>query len=233
MEMTICAKAADLAKRLILFSGLALSINCAAGTATPSFVNEGNGTVLDVQTGLEWEQTPTAYSLHFNTHSIPDLNWYSADSLARSLTLAGGGWRLPTIDELVGLGQELVVLTDCKPELAACIGTLGPFDGVGVSLDIFGDQFLNPEWYWSSTADSDPIAQPYNSKLFLYFPTMGVGSAFAASNINSVWAVRQAAVAVPEPDTCAMLFIGLGMLGIAARRRTSPDVPIRRASLSA
>jgi len=51
-----------------------------------------NGVIKDPRTGLEWAPVP-----------MPTVNYAMASAYARSLSLAGGGWRLPTIDELEGL----------------------------------------------------------------------------------------------------------------------------------
>ncbi len=51
-----------------------------------------NGVIEDPRTGLEWAPVP-----------MPTVNYEMALAYARSLGLAGGGWRLPTIDELEGL----------------------------------------------------------------------------------------------------------------------------------
>ena len=51
-----------------------------------------NGVIKDPRTGLEWAPVP-----------MPTVNYDMAAAYAQSLSLAGGGWRLPTSDELEGL----------------------------------------------------------------------------------------------------------------------------------
>ena len=51
-----------------------------------------NGIVRDTKTGLEWKAGPDK-----------DSNWNEARSWIQNLNLDGGGWRLPTMDELEGL----------------------------------------------------------------------------------------------------------------------------------
>jgi hypothetical protein len=61
----------------------------------PSYQNNGDGTVTDLNTGLMWQQSPEMYDL--STHS-------EAMSDADSFKLAGyDDWRLPTIKELFSL----------------------------------------------------------------------------------------------------------------------------------
>lgn len=55
------------------------------------FVNNGNGTVTDTQTGLMWA----------NRDNGSDINWYNAKSYCAGYSGGGkSGWRMPTIDEL-------------------------------------------------------------------------------------------------------------------------------------
>jgi len=42
---------------------------------------------------------------------------------------------------------------------------------------------------------------------------------FGPAGVPVVFGIRQIATTVPEPETYAMLLAGLGLLGLAARRR--------------
>jgi hypothetical protein len=59
------------------------------------YVAYANGIVKDTNTGLEWKVGPDK-----NT------NWDEARSWVQSLNLDGGGWRMPTADELAGLYRK-------------------------------------------------------------------------------------------------------------------------------
>jgi hypothetical protein len=59
------------------------------------FIAYANGIVLDTKVGLEWYVGPDR-----------DTNWYEAKRWVESLSVAGGGWRMPTIKELKTLYQE-------------------------------------------------------------------------------------------------------------------------------
>jgi len=59
------------------------------------YVAYDNGIVKDTNTGLEWKAGPDK-----NT------NWNEAKSWVQSLNLDGGGWRMPTTDELEGLYKK-------------------------------------------------------------------------------------------------------------------------------
>lgn len=78
------------------------------------FKISNDGVITDSRTGLEWAPDPGR-----------EMNWDQANQYAQSLTLAGGGWRLPTRAELRGLYDEsyegdcnidpLFSLTGCCP----------------------------------------------------------------------------------------------------------------------
>ena len=65
-----------------------------------------NGIVRDTKTGLEWKVGPDK-----------DTNWHEANSWVQSLTLDGGGWRMPTLDELEGLYNKGASLLNMTPLL--------------------------------------------------------------------------------------------------------------------
>ena len=78
-------------------------------------VDNGDGTLFDTKTNLTWQQTPPA----------AELTWKQAKSYASKEKLAGGGWRVPSIFELM----SLLSLTERDNEL------LEYYEG----------------WFWSST----------------------------------------------------------------------------------
>jgi hypothetical protein len=59
------------------------------------FVAYNNGVVMDKKTGLEWYVGPDR-----------DTNWYEDKRWVEDLNVAGGGWRMPTIEELKILYRE-------------------------------------------------------------------------------------------------------------------------------
>ncbi len=73
---------------------LGLWASSAAASAPPGrYVIPGDGTVHDTKTGLVWQQAvaPGTYT------------WTQAGSYCGSLGLASGGWRLPSVKELLTL----------------------------------------------------------------------------------------------------------------------------------
>jgi hypothetical protein len=64
--------------------------------AADRFINNGNGTVTDTQTGLIWAAQDNG----------SDINWYNAKGYCEGFSKGGTGWRLPTQSELSGLYQS-------------------------------------------------------------------------------------------------------------------------------
>jgi hypothetical protein len=72
--------------------------------------------------GLTWQRTPARWQM----------NWEDAKSYAARLTLAGGGWRLPTLRELEGLYKEKLS-----------------------SSTIAANPGMDEGWYWTATPSED------------------------------------------------------------------------------
>ncbi len=70
------------------------------------YVAYANGIVRDTKTGLEWKVGPDKST-----------NWDQASSWVQSLNLDGGGWRMPTMDELEGLYSRGVGSRNMTPLL--------------------------------------------------------------------------------------------------------------------
>ncbi len=109
-----------------------------AGLA-PAYLDNGDGTVTDINTGLMWQQTPDL---------VNQSTWTDAVNSAASLALAGHtDWRLPTIKELYSLidftGETGQSTNDAKPYLDT-----SHFDFV------YGDtgtaRYIDAQ-YWSAT----------------------------------------------------------------------------------
>ncbi len=59
------------------------------------FTKASNGVITDSVTGLEWYVGPNQ-----------DNDWHEAKAWTENLSVAGGGWRLPTVPELKALYQR-------------------------------------------------------------------------------------------------------------------------------
>ncbi len=165
-----------------------------AAPAHAAFIDRGNGVVYDTASGLDWEQQPGSTWT----------NWLDANRYVAGLTLAGGGWRLPTIAEGLALYGQLSALTGCSD----CTGNQGPF----LSLDL---GYWTSETYWGGQdgAFYFGLWRP-NAYAGLYQTTVG----------SATWAVREGAP-VPEPASVLLVAGALGALALSRRRR--PAQPAR------
>ncbi len=75
---------------------LLLDVGPSHADTPPGRYTAQNGTVLDTKTKLTWQQD-VAPGL---------LDWVTAKSYCFSLSLSGGGWRLPSMKELLTLVDE-------------------------------------------------------------------------------------------------------------------------------
>lgn len=116
----------------------------------------------DTQTGLEW--APVGDKLHDTQQA--------AEKAAAKLALLGGGWRLPSIDELC----TLIDLAVHDP-----------------AIDIDAFPFVEADWYWSSTEAAWSSASAWG----VYFDYGGVGSGGRGGSGYAL-AVRRAG---PQADT--------------------------------
>ena len=94
------------------------------------FIKNTNGVVTDNRTGLQWYVGPGKGT-----------NWYEAKRWVEALNIAGGSWRMPSMDELKGLYQQ-----------GNSIQNLGP---------IFG---TSTRWVWSGNTRPPSDAWSFNTK---------------------------------------------------------------------
>jgi len=71
-----------------------------------NYIGYANGIVKDTRTGLEWKVGPSLRT-----------NWDRARSWVQNLNLDGGGWRMPTLDELQDLYEKGASSSNMTPLL--------------------------------------------------------------------------------------------------------------------
>ena len=136
---------------------------CTTLANCPRFIvlaNFGNAAVLDRETGLVWERSP----------STELFTWHVAHVRCNEFVTLGNrlGWRLPTVNELA----SLVDPSRSDPALPAG----HPFNNVQLS-----------DYYWSATTDSRIID---NKWVVGFFGDADVGNARNKNDSRFVWCVR-------------------------------------------
>jgi hypothetical protein len=116
------------------------------GYNASSFADNQDGTVTDARSGLSWQQditvsyAPTCTARYANASAAVDsCTWEQALSYCTSLTLAGGGWRLPTRAEL---------------ETIVDFGRIWPAINIGLFPDTLSQLFWSSSPTVSSPADA-------------------------------------------------------------------------------
>ena len=163
------------------------------------------------------------------------MNWSTSNTWANTLVVGGvGGWRLPKVVDTGPPGCDFSYLgTDCGFNVQPTTGemahlyylTLGNkafYDASGIGgqpgsglTNTGGFQNLQGFVYWSGTEYAPDQSNAWG------FNTPG-GSQFNLSKSSSSYAlaVRPGDVAaVPEPQTYALMLVGIGALTLALRRR--------------
>lgn len=110
-----------------------------------SFVDNGDGTITDVATGLMWEKHSDDGSVHDKDVGY---TWYAAFGKISTLNateFAGyDDWRLPNVNELVSLYDFTAV---ASPRAFAAFQT-----GCGAGCDGLSCSCTGSEFYWASTS---------------------------------------------------------------------------------
>jgi len=106
------------------------------------YVQYANGIVKDTKTGLEWKAGPDM-----------DTNWDQARSWVQSLNLDGGGWRMPTMDEVASLYKQGAGSRNVTPLLKSTGWFVwsGETDGPSIAGNFV---FLDGRRDWDNHGDS-------------------------------------------------------------------------------
>jgi hypothetical protein len=84
----------------LLFIAASVMALCALLYAGGQFIDDGNGTVRDVRTGLVWQKCSAGLRSPECSGEFEQMKWDDAMQYCAALSLAGKKWRLPGIDEL-------------------------------------------------------------------------------------------------------------------------------------
>ena len=221
-----------------LRSTLAIMLATFAVSANAALIDRGNGLIYDSTLNITWLQDAN--------YANRTMNWSEANSWAANLVYGGySDWRLPTVAGAINNTNSLAVSTfngtnagynvlPGSSELAHLyfvdLGNKSKFDvngfyrgdpaGVNWGLANTGPFINIQNRYWFAT-----FSGQYGPDGAWGFDTSdGSQGPLAGGNALFAWAVRDGDVAslaapIPEPETYAMMLAGLGLLGVAARRR--------------
>ena len=111
------------------------------------FEDNFNGTIGDKGTSLEWLKcsAPQTYSGGNCTGTVQAYTWESALAYCENLTLGGGGWRLPSINELVSIMDN-----SRNPAIHS----------------FFSTPITNDSEYWSSTTYVKGISESWSVSFY-------------------------------------------------------------------
>lgn len=230
------------------FIGGLLAVLCAlaTGNAQAELFDRGGGLLYDNVLNVTWLQDAN-YAKTSGYDADGRMDWNSARTWADNLTFGGySDWRLPSIKPIGDDWNFYVTLngssdfgyniTSPRSELSYMyyvnLGFKGFISPTGLEQSDFGIsghevvggeadvglvRNLQSATYWSETVY--PLS---NEHLYIMivdrYGTQANGNQY---NQFAAWAVRPGDVTapIPEPETYAMLLVGLGLLGAVASRR--------------
>lgn len=168
-----------------------------------NLVNNGGGLIYDTDLNITWISDGNYADTSGAQIGGGTMNWGRATSWADSLNFQNvSGWQLPTLDQLGHLFYD---------ELGGQAGTSIVSVHNPANYAMFGNI---KDLYWSSTEINQSSAG------FLNFHS-GYDNNTAKTQGLYAFAVHSGNImpSVPEPETYAMLMVGLGLVGFIARRR--------------
>ena len=189
------------------------------GSASAALIDRGGGLIYDTDINITWLQDAryavTSGAPFATTDSpipgymrwahamdwVANLSYYDS---VRNQTLSD--WRLPTVFD-TNTGELGHLFFDELGNTAFHFANTGPFIN-----------FLTGDYWY------DTLYPFFPNSAWDFAPTNAVqGATSLNGGVHYAWAVRDGDVAVttpiPEPETYAMMLVGLALLGFHARRR--------------
>jgi hypothetical protein len=199
--------------RVVLYSiGFVLTLVTYPIVTNASFLDNGDGTITDTDTGLMWLQDANS--------QMTQMTWSEAMDWADNLLYAGyDDWRLPSTlvpDYSCTDGDPLISQGHCSGS------EMGNLFLSGISAFTQGpfDNILDGVFYWSSTEHPNGAFSFAFGHAPPLFVTVGWQDVVPKINSNTyAWGVR----VVPEPISAILFIVGgvtLGLRRFMRRKRT-------------
>ncbi len=112
------------------------------------FSRSTEGVVTDSQTHLQWQDNYDDMKGYYGTIKLTD--WQGAIDYCEALTLDGGGWRLPNLNELASLVDDTIY----KPAISSV------FDYTAYKYEV------GRNVYWSSTTYANRTTSAWSVEFF-------------------------------------------------------------------
>jgi hypothetical protein len=198
-----------------------------SGVAQAALIDRGGGLIYDTDLNITWLQDAN-FAKTSGFDSDGKMDWNTAYNWAANLAYHDSvrstdisGWRLPKSNMLFSDGNAPGI--EMGYMFYTNLGNVGYYNygPEGGTNSVFGLQHVGPFInfqsfvYWSNNEYAD---QP--TRAFSFVTANGGQNANLKTALTFAWAVHDGDVAaVPEPETYALMLVGLGMMGFIARRR--------------
>lgn len=213
-------------KRFVIALLIVFGVCGLAANASATLYDRGNGMIYDDTLNVTWMDE----FLYHSYGEVSDAQWligtintvgygkstgftdtgvYQFEVTNRGFT----DWRLPTMQEYVTLGDQLLN------------NTFGPF----VNVDYWSNPNLSPHFmeYWSSDflVIDNGYAEPWQE----YFTFNFADDSIRLQDPHSGWfpalAIRNGDVAIPTPEPGTMLLFGIGIAAVVYRDQKRKQIP--------
>jgi hypothetical protein len=165
---TQCSTATDCAESYLCTSSIChwdwawADWDMTSAPATRYVVNSGAGTVADNMTGRVWQRGVSDNEMKWSDSTTNPIS-YPAKAYCSSLSLAGGGWRLPTAIELLSIVEP----DGSIPAIDTTVFSLGASNAAG-------------DWFWTSTPSA-------GDSIYAWSVSSGSGESSPGDTANTSW----------------------------------------------